>query len=181
MPKEVLDLLKTDDSGATAKRSAVPSDVPPLDQMEIEAHIYRDAGKSSFGVLKSLFVGDLDIVRSGVIQEAKRFTIVDAAGTLTQIGVAVRLAVATNTTDLNAKLSVENLAAAAQLGMAETRVKISVTGFIGDIVDLPGVSTLDVKNYQVYLDSFTAIQSQVFSVAGRSDWSPTILGWDESG
>ena len=146
-----------------------------LDKFTVEAFIYHDEGTASGGVLKALFSGALEGVSSGVIQEAKRFTTKEVDGKSVEIGVAVRLAVATNAAKLEANLSPENLAAAAQLGMAETRVMIKVAGYLGHIADRPTVTGLNVTNYQEYLDAFNNIQNTVFD--NPDDWKPTILGW----
>ncbi len=177
LPENITTLIRGDENDVDSKGTL---DHLALERMEIEAHIFRDSGSADFGLLKYLFAGRLDTVSAGVIQEAKRFTIIEEDGTWVEAGVAVRLAVATSSKDLQASLSTENLAAAAQLGLAETRIKIKVIGFLGDIVDLPAVGSLDVKNYQGYLDAFKKIQDQVFSVEGRKDWKTTILSYKES-
>ena len=148
-----------------------------LDKFIIEAYVYHNEGQASAGILKGLFASSLEGVSSGVIQEAKRFTSREADGKIVEIGVAVRLAVATNSSNLEAKLSPENLAAASQLGMAETRVLIKVSGFLGPLNQLPAVTGLNVTNYQEYLDAFNSIQDIVFS--SPDDWNPTILGWKD--
>ncbi len=172
LPPEFKELIDPVSDGYLAKGD---DEGIALDKFTVEAFIYHDEGKASGGVLKALFSGALKGVSSGVIQEAKRFTTKEVDGKTVEIGVAVRLAVATNTASLEANLSPENLAAAAQLGIAETRVMIKVAGYLGHIGNLPAVAGLNVTNYQEYLDAFTSIQNSVFE--NPDDWKPTVLGW----
>ena len=100
---------------------------------------------------------------------------------MVETGVAVRLAVATTSFDAQTELSVPNLAAAAQLGLAETRIGIYVMGFRGPIGDImPAPADLNVENFGSFMDAFEAIQKRVFSIESVPLLSPTILGYQET-
>ncbi len=62
-------------------------------------------------------------MEAGVTQEAKRYRVErTATGRDVEIGVGVRLVVATADLQIDTDLSIPNLAAAAQLGRADTKV-----------------------------------------------------------
>lgn len=160
-----------------------PGDIGPiLDRWDVLTHKYRFTADAKLGFLGKLFSGSSNTVRAGVTQEAKQYRVDQTEdGRMVETGVAVRLAVATTSFEAQTELSVPNLAAAAQLGLAETRIGIYVMGFRGPIGDImPAPADLNVENFGRFMDAFEAIQKRVFSIDSVTLLSPTILGYQDT-
>lgn len=155
---------------------------PILDRWDVLTHKYRFTADAKLGFLGKLFSGSSKTVRAGVTQEAKQYRVDQTEdGRMVETGVAVRLAVATASFEAQTELSVPNLAAAAQLGLAETRIGIYVMGFRGPIGDImPAPADLNVENFGGFMDAFEAIQKRVFSIDSVTLLSPTILGYQDT-
>ena len=126
-----------------------PSAMPILDRWDVKTHKYRQEIAGKIGFLTGLFSGSGKKVSAGVIHEAKRYCVQQTAeGRKFEVGVSVRLSVATTSVDVNFELSIPNLAASAQLGQSDARIGISVVGFVGPVGDLlPAPEDLNVENF----------------------------------
>ncbi|WP_424984308.1 hypothetical protein [Microbulbifer sp. S227A] len=162
--------------------AGVGGGAPVLDRWDVLTHKYRFTADAKLGFLGKLFSGSGKSVRAGVTQEAKQYRLDQTDdGRVVETGVAVRLAVATTSFDAQTELSVPNLAAAAQLGLAETRIGIYVMGFRGPIGDImPAPADLNVENFGSFMDAFEAIQKRVFSIESVPLLSPTVLGYQDT-
>lgn len=163
-----------------ASLAAAPA-TPHLDHWDVKTHTYKQeiAGKVSF--LANLFSGSAKQVKAGVIHEAKqfRFEKTDTDRRI-EIGVSVRLSVATNAINADFDLSIPNLAAQAQLGMSEARIGISVVGYYGPVGDLlPAPDDLNVENFSIFTSAAKEIQKRVFGPEGVNFLSPTLLSFEE--
>ncbi len=152
---------------------------PALDRWDVVTHIYRGEAEANVGFLGKIFSAKGKAAKGGVTQEAKQYRLGDIeGGKEAHVGVAVRLAVATSSAELEAGLTIPNLAAAAQLSMAETRIGIYVLGFRGPLGDImPAPNDLDVENFSGFMAAFAEIQKRVFSMDNASFLSPTLLGY----
>jgi hypothetical protein len=154
--------------------------VLPLQRWQIEAHAYVEEQATKISILGRLFSGEAKKVKAGVIHEAKRFSELETESIRkVEVGVAVRLAVATSSTKINFGLTLPNIAADAQLNGAEARVGITVIGYTGPLGDLlPAPRKLDVETCGEYLDAFRKLQAKIFSEEGWQYVSPTTLSFD---
>lgn len=187
IPGDVKDLLKSEaeavKSGGPRTESvmgpAARSGTLPLERWKVMAHTYTEDMSSEMSIFGALFSGKAERVKAGVIHEAKRFTVTETPkGRKVEMGVAVRLSVATLKLNGKAGVSLPNLAAEAQLGTAEAKIGISVLGFTGAFGDtLPAPAKLDVESFGVYMDAFRKIQGQVFAPASSALLVPTLLGY----
>jgi len=155
----------------------------PLDRWSVQAHVYTQEVAAKLGILAGLFGGSGRRAKAGATHEAKRFRIeVTEAGREVQIGVGVRLVVATTEWEIDAELSVPNIAAAAQLHLAvgDAKIGIDVVGYNGPLGGmLPAPRQLDVTTLADYLRAFRAIQHQVFGPKGMAFLTPTALSYDD--
>lgn len=151
-----------------------------LEQWDVQAHQYRTETGGSIALLSRLFSGKGNMVLQGVVQEAKRYRVVESDdGYDVEVGCAVRLTVATSSKEFSAKLTVANLAASAQLniGNSDVRVALSVSGFCGPLGDLiPSPNQLNVENFSEYTQAFASIQKYVFGENSLHYLRPTYLG-----
>ena len=150
-----------------------------LDRWDVQAHQYSTEGEANGTILGSLFSAKGKIATIGVIQEAKRYRRnLSTAGRRVEFGVAVRLAVATDSKSANINLSLANLAAGAQLSNFEARVALSVVGFVGPLGNLlPAPGEFNVENLHVYTEAFKEIQAHVFGDENLKFLAPTMLGF----
>ncbi len=150
-----------------------------LDRWDIQAHQYKTEAEIKGGMLAGLFSGRTKLVKSGVVQEAKRFYVSQTDdNNRVEFGTAVRLLVATNGTEAEVKLTIPNIAAGAQLSQFEARIALSVVGFTGPLGDmLPAPGELNVETLPDYLDAFRKIQSYVFGRDAAGHLAPTLLGY----
>ena len=150
-----------------------------LDRWDIQAHQYKTAAEVKTGILVGLFSGRSAMVKSGVVQEAKRYKVQETSKkNRIEFGCAVRLVVATNETEAKVKLTIPNIAAGAQLSQFEARVALSVVGFTGNLGDmLPAPGELNVETLPEYLTAFRKIQAYVFGREGAAFLAPTLLGY----
>lgn len=150
-----------------------------LERWKVEAHTYTQEAAAEFGLFGSLFSGKASAVQVGLIHEAKRFTIKEtAAKRKVELGVAVRLSVATTDVAAEGGVSLPTLAAKAHLSKADARIGISVLGYGGAFGDLlPAPAKLDVESFGVYMEAFRKIQAQVFGEASIHYLVPTLLGF----
>lgn len=169
-----------DVSGAKEAATMLEKDTSFLNRWDINTHFFKDDAEVKVGFFKKLFSGTTKVVKAGVIQEAKFYRIDQTdGGHEVQVGVAVRLAVATSNFSVTAELSIPNLTASAQLGLSDTRVGIYVVGSripIGDI--LPAPTDINVENYSLYIESFKEIQNRVFSPENEKYFTPSIISYD---
>lgn len=158
-----------------------PSAMPILDRWDVKTHKYRQEIAVKIGFLAGLFSGTGKKVSAGVIHEAKRYCIQQTAeGRKFEVGVSVRLSVATTAVNIEFELSIPNLAASAQLGQSDARIGISVIGFVGPVGDLlPAPEDLNVENFAVFTNAAKDIQKRVFGPEGVSFLMPTVLSYDE--
>lgn len=151
-----------------------------LEHWDVQAHQYRTEVGGSVNLLARLFSSKGRVILQGVVQEAKRFRVVESEeGHDVEIGCAVRLSVATNSQEFSAKLTVPNLAASAQLdvGKSDVRIALSVSGFCGPLGTLiPSPAQLSVENFAEYTQAFANIQKHVFGEQALHYLRPTYLG-----
>ncbi|MEE4299961.1 MAG: hypothetical protein V2J24_11015 [Pseudomonadales bacterium] len=171
-------------------RSGPPSSLPRerdgagarplrLAYWDVQAHAYQAEQAAEAGIFAGLFGGEAKRVAAGIVHEAKRFAVERVDGRMVEIGVAVRLSVATEALDASIGLTLPNLAAAAQLHSVDTRIGIRVIGFGGALGDLlPAPARLDVETCVEYLNAFREIQRVVFCEAGMASVVPTLLSYE---
>jgi hypothetical protein len=154
---------------------------PVLDRWDVQTHKYEKEIAVKIGFLAGLFSGSGSKVSAGVVHEAKRYRIEKSEnGRTVEIGVSVRLSVATTAVKGSFELSIPNLAAQAQLGMLQARIGISVVGFVGPVGDLlPAPEDLKVENFSAFTNAAKAIQSRVFGPEGINFLAPTVLSYQE--
>ena len=152
----------------------------PLERWLIQAHAYSEEQAAKVSLLGRLFSGEAQRVKAGVVHDAKRFSIVKTETSRdVEIGVAVRLSVATSNMSSNFELTLPNLAADAQLNGVEARVGITVLGFAGPLGDiLPAPRKLDVETCAEYVEAFRKIQAFIFGDAGWRYVIPTALSYE---
>ena len=157
--------------------------MPVLDSWSVQAHVYSSEIAAKLGILAGLFGGTGKRAKAGATHEAKRYRMeITEAGTKVQWGVAVRLAVATTEWDVDAELSVPNIAAAAQLDMnvGDAKIGIDVVGYSGALGKiLPTPRQLDVTTLASYLAAFATIQREVFGSRGLAFLTPTVLAYED--
>ncbi len=153
----------------------------PLERWDVQIHTYRDAAAGKVSFFSNLFGGEASKVQAGVIHDAKRFRIETRENKKYEIGVAVRLSVATTNFKSDFDLTLPNLAASAQLDKSDTRVTISVLGYAGPLGELlPSPSKFDVESCIKYLNSFRDIQKLVFGAEGLINVVPTVLSVEDN-
>jgi hypothetical protein len=152
-----------------------------LDRWDIQAHQYRTEAEVKIGILGGLFSGRSKLVKSGVVQEAKRFYVTQTAdNNRVEFGTAVRLLVATDGVDVEANLTIPNIAAGAQLSHFQARIAMSVIGFTGPLgAMLPAPGELNVETLPEYLEAFRKIQFHVFGKDAAGHLAPTLLGYSK--
>jgi len=156
---------------------------PILDRWDVQTHKYQREIAMKVGFLTGLFSGSGKRVAAGVVHEAKRYRREKTtASRYVEIGVSVRLSVATTALNAEFELSIPNLAAQAQLGMSDARIGIAVVGYFGPIGDLlPAPEDLNVENFSKFTQAAKEIQARVFGPDGINYLSPTLLSFDEKG
>jgi hypothetical protein len=173
-------LEELDELPLTARPTAT---VPALDRWSVQAHVYSSEVAAKLSILAGLFGGSGKRAKAGATHEAKRYRVeITDAQREVQIGVAVRLAVATTEWEVDAELSVPNIAAAAQLNakVGDAKIGIDVVGYSGPLGDmLPAPRQLDVTTLADYLAAFSAIQRRVFGRDGGRFLTPTALSYDD--
>jgi hypothetical protein len=159
------------------------STAPKLDHWTVKAHVYTKDVAADIKILTGLFGIKGTHVSAGVVHEAKRYRIERTDdGTLCEIGVAVRLIAATTQWEVNADISIPNIAAAVNLNakVGDARIGIEVTGYAGPLGDLlPAPSKLDVSTLVDYVSAFQKVQRQVFGEAGLPFLTPALINWDD--
>ncbi|OYW24965.1 MAG: hypothetical protein B7Z55_00705 [Planctomycetales bacterium 12-60-4] len=163
--------------------ASAPESTPiVLDRWDIQTHVYQQEAVIKTGLFGGLFGGDVKHVRAGVIQEAKRFGIAETSEKRRlEIGVALRLSVATDLDLATISLTIPNIAASAQLKNSRTRIGLSVIGFVGPLGDLlPAADDLNVESFSVFIDAFKKIQAYVLGKGGEQFLAPTFLGYDDA-
>ncbi|HEX5617776.1 MAG TPA: hypothetical protein VFX51_05125 [Solirubrobacteraceae bacterium] len=161
---------------------AAKAEVPVLDRWSVQAHVYSSEIAAKLSILAGLFGGSGKRAKAGATHEAKRYRVQTTERHEVQIGVAVRLAVATTEWEVDAELSVPNIAAAAQLNakVGDAKIGIDVVGYSGPLGDmLPAPRQLDVTTLADYLSAFTTIQKRVFGPDGLAFLTPTALSYED--
>lgn len=153
----------------------------PLECWDVQIHAYSETQAGNVGLFAGLFGGDAKKVKCGVIHDAKRYSVyVTENGTSVEVGVAVRLSVATTSFASKLNLTLPNLAASAQLHGHDTRVGISVIGYKGALGEyLPAPSQFDVESCVDYLNAFKSIQKLVFGKEGMKHVIPSVLIYED--
>lgn len=157
----------------------------PLNCWDVQTHKYAGDVVAKVSFLADLVSGTGKFAVAGGVQEAKRYRVdrtSEGATREIEIGVAVRLAIATEAKKLETKLSVPNLVAAGQLYSGDTRIGISVVGYAGPLGELlPAPSDLNVESYSTFLESFHNVQKQVFGEEGLKYLAPEVLSYEDPG
>jgi len=164
----------------TSDDSELQKQTYSLERWDIQAYAYSEKQAAQVSLLAGLFGGEIEKVKAGVIHEAKRFSIETTDKHNLEIGVAVRLSVATSNINSDIDLTLPNLAAAAQLSDTDTRVGISVTGYTGPLGQyLPAPTKLNVESCIEYMNAFREIQKIVFGDKSMPFIFPTVLNYEE--
>ncbi len=173
--------LGSTESGLGAAPAPAAGGGAVLDRWDIQAHQYRTEAEVKIGILGGLFSGRSKLVKSGVVQEAKRFYVTQTAdNNRVEFGTAVRLLVATDGVDAETNLTIPNIAAGAQLSHFQARIAMSVIGFTGPLgAMLPAPGELNVETLPEYLEAFRNIQSYVFGKDAAGHLAPTLLGYSK--
>lgn len=183
LPTDVTKMLESIDAerSAVRTRGGPGSSAVVLERWSVAAHAYSEDIAAKMSLLFGLFSIGADRVRAGIVHEAKRFTLRKGPdGREYELGVAVRLSVATISEGLEGELTLPDLTANAQLNRAEARVGLSVVGYNGALGDLlPAPSKLDVDTCIKYVDSFSRLQALVFGEKGAPHVVPTMLSYGD--
>lgn len=155
---------------------------PILDRWDVKTHTYQQEAAGKVGFLTGLFEGSGKRVAAGVIHEAKRYSLTKTNENRDiEVGVSVRLSVATTSLNTDFELSIPSFAAQAQLSMSDARIGISVVGFVGAVGDLlPAPQDLNVENFSVFTNAAKEIQKRVFGPDGLDFIRPTLLSFEEN-
>jgi hypothetical protein len=166
----------------TPQRGGPAESVRPaqLERWAIQAREYTAGGTGKVSLFGRLFGGHADMVKAGVVHEAKRFTLVrDTYGNQAELGVAVRIVAGTSEWQASVQLTLPNVAADAQLHSRDARVSMEVVGYAGALgALLPAPQRLDVSSLAEYLSAFRSIQAEVFGERGLACLAPTLLGYE---
>ena len=168
-----------DDDAVVADLPSI--EAPKLDRWEVRAHVYTRDYAAKASILTSLFSGSGKKAGAGAVHEAKRYVVRQntETGKLEHYGVAVRIVAATEEFDVEATLSLPNIAANASLNNKDACVMIDVLGYAGPLGQLlPTPKQLDVSTCAEYLSAFANIQAQVFGIEGVAFMSPTLIGYE---
>jgi hypothetical protein len=145
--------------------------------------VYTKEVAADIKILTGLFGIKGKHASAGVVHEAKRYRNERTEeGTTCEIGVAVRLIAATTKWEVEADISIPNIAAAVNLNaqVGDARIGIEVTGYAGPLGDLlPAPSRLDVSTLVDYMSAFQKVQRQVFGEAGMPFLTPALINWDD--
>jgi hypothetical protein len=155
-----------------------------LEYWTVRAQVYTTEVAAKLGVLAGLFGLSGKRATAGAMHEAKRFRRerIPESGRSCEVGVAVRLIVATTEWKVDAEITVPNLAAAAQLNwdVGDARIGIEVAGYSGPLgALLPAPRQLDVSTLVDYVSAFHEIQAQVFGKIGLAFLTPTVLNYED--
>ena len=153
---------------------------PLLENWLIQTHTYSEKEAAKTSILGGLLSAEGRQVKAGLVHEAKRFSF-DKTPSFkrVEVGIAVRLSVATDSFSGKFDLTLPNLAADAQLSRANTRVGITVVGYAGPLGRmLPAPKDLNVESCAEYLKAFRNIQRQIFGKSGFRHVVPTCLSGD---
>jgi hypothetical protein len=155
-----------------------------LENWTVRAQVYTTEVAGKLNMLAGLFGLSGKRATAGAMHEAKRFRLetIPETNRSCEVGVAVRLIVATTEWKVNAEISVPNLAAAAQLNwdVGDARIGIDVAGYAGPLgTMLPAPRQLDVSTLVDYLAAFHKIQNQVFGKVGLPFLAPTVLNYED--
>jgi hypothetical protein len=168
---------------APVRGLAGQSTVPKLDHWTVRAHVYTKDVAADIKILTGLFGIKGTHVSAGVVHEAKRYRSERTnEGTPVEVGVAVRLIAATTQWEVEADISIPNIAAAVNLNakVGDARIGIEVTGYAGPLGDLlPAPSKLDVSTLVDYISAFQKVQRQVFGEAGLPFLTPALINWED--
>ena len=153
-----------------------------LDRWEVNTNNYQQEAAGKIGFLTGLVAGSGKRVAAGVIHETKWYHLQKTSENRDiEIGVSVRLSVATTALNTEFELSIPSFAAQAQLGMSDARIGISVVGFVGAVGDLlPAPEDLNVANFSIFTNAAKEIQQRVFGPDGLAFIRPTILSFEEN-
>jgi hypothetical protein len=155
-----------------------------LEYWNVRAQVYTTEVAAKLGLLAGLFGLSGKRATAGAMHEAKRFRLerIPESDRSVEVGVAVRLIVATTEWNVDAEITVPNLAAAAQLNwdVGDARIGIEVAGYSGPLGDLlPAPRQLDVSTLVDYVSAFHEIQAQVFGKTGLAFLTPTVLNYQD--
>jgi hypothetical protein len=155
-----------------------------LEYWTVRAQVYTTEVAAKLGVLAGLFGLSGKRASAGAMHEAKRFRHerIPESDRSCEVGVAVRLIVATTEWKVDAEITVPNLAAAAQLNwdVGDARIGIEVAGYSGPLgALLPAPRQLDVSTLVDYVSAFHKIQAQVFGKTGMAFLTPTVLNYED--
>lgn len=196
LPNEDVDQVLAD-VGATLPEAAEPTfggpgdavapagfDVPAseLDALRIEVHAYDTTAKGTLAALAGLVGLSAESAHIGLEHEAARYALVPVDGSpatatrFYKVGCAARLFVVTDKISVSFKLTIPQLAAAAELGYTQGRITIEVQGYTGPVGTIPAPGGLSVESFTQYMTAFQQMQSAVFAQENAHFLRPRLLG-----
>ena len=171
------------DGGGGAAAPPIPEvAASELDALRIEVHAYDTKMKGTLAALAGLVGLSADKAKIGLEHEASRFSLVPVDGNAAtatrfyKVGCAARLFVVTDKIDVSFKLTIPQLAAAAELGYTQGRITIEVQGYTGPIGTIPVPGGLSVESFAEYMSAFQALQTAVFAAENAAYLRPRLLG-----
>lgn len=172
------DLYAVAEERIRRERNNDPSNLLKLDRHTTVSSAYIWEGEVRSKLFARLFGAKAKGKRVGVFQEAKSFTVLlDEDRKEYEVGVAVRMEINADKFDLDAQITIPNIAAEAQLGNSKAEMEINVLGYFGPLGEiLPAPRAVDVTSFAEYLESFRKIQELVFSAEGMQFHHPIPLG-----
>jgi hypothetical protein len=180
---ELDEFLDSPEEGA-GPRVRLQGESARLENWTVRAQVYTTEVAAKLGLLAGLFGFSGKRATAGAMHEAKRFRLerTPESDRSVEVGVAVRLIVATTEWNVDAEITVPNLAAAAQLNwdVGDARIGIEVAGYSGPLgALLPAPRQLDVSTLVDYVSAFHKIQAQVFGRTGLAFRTPTVLNYED--
>ena len=158
---------------------AEPARAAGLNCHEIKTSSYQEQLAAEVSGLFGLFGGKAERAKATILHEAKQFRIAKGqSGANVEIGVSVRLVAAIESKMAEAKLTLPDLAAEAQLNTTRGEITIAVRGFAGSLGHLlPAPKELNVETLHDYLNAFSAIQAHIFGPEQIGAIEPSPLGF----
>ncbi|MEM8970799.1 MAG: alpha/beta hydrolase [Pseudomonadota bacterium] len=148
---------------------------------DMATHRITSTSREETNFLSRLFGVEIDAPLSVSIQEARRFNRMELeSGDSVGVGVAVRMIAAATASESMPEFTMQNLAAAAQLGKRDARAAIQVIGYSGNLGHLlPPPVSLNLDTYFELKQSFEELQREVFQPGSEVNYHPQIIEYKQ--